>query len=193
MLYDPAGESSFLNPSAFLPRLADSTLVPAPSGSRFSSEGIPTSNIARGYHSAATLIPDGRIFIAGSNPNEDVTRNMPFATEYRVEYLSPPYLTASRPTFNDLPAQIEFGSTFELETEISMDAKNVKIALVRSAPALVSSPSPDSSQPPFLFERLPEGRKSDLGRADFASQLTPSSSLLVRLRWTSDSSLTRST
>ncbi|KAF7338079.1 Copper radical oxidase [Mycena venus] len=43
----------------------------APHGSRFSSAGMPSSEIPRMYHSVATLVPDGRIMIAGSNPNLD--------------------------------------------------------------------------------------------------------------------------
>ncbi|KAF9055544.1 copper radical oxidase-like protein [Hymenopellis radicata] len=45
----------------------------APSGQRFASDGIPASVIPRMYHSTATLIPDGTIMLAGSNPNTDVS------------------------------------------------------------------------------------------------------------------------
>ena len=39
------------------------------------------------YHSTATLLPDGRIFLAGSNPNYDVT-TVKYQTEFRIEYIS---------------------------------------------------------------------------------------------------------
>ena len=68
----------------------------APVGQRFSSEGMPTSNIPRMYHSVATLTPNGDIMIAGSNPNLDRSEVM-FGTEYRVEWLKPPYMTQERP------------------------------------------------------------------------------------------------
>jgi hypothetical protein len=44
----------------------------AKAGSRFSTN-FPSSKIERLYHSSATLLPDGRIWISGSNPNDGVT------------------------------------------------------------------------------------------------------------------------
>lgn len=44
-----------------------------PKGKRFSSAGMPTSEIARLYHSVASLLPSGEVLIAGSNPNLDRT------------------------------------------------------------------------------------------------------------------------
>lgn len=43
----------------------------APAGKRFDSN-LPSSTIERLYHSTATLLPDGSVFISGSNPNSDV-------------------------------------------------------------------------------------------------------------------------
>ena len=51
----------------------------APAGSRFDSN-LPPSTIPRLYHSAATLLPDGSVFISGSNPNADVITNANNAT-----------------------------------------------------------------------------------------------------------------
>ncbi|KAG8692449.1 hypothetical protein FRC08_009769 [Ceratobasidium sp. 394] len=93
------GQSNADNP-AFQPLLYDPT---APAGSRFSSAGMPTSDIARLYHSVSALLPDGRVMIAGSNPNLDVETRK-YRTEYQVEYISPPYMTKTRPTYSDLPA-----------------------------------------------------------------------------------------
>ncbi|TRM62545.1 glyoxal oxidase N-terminus-domain-containing protein [Schizophyllum amplum] len=61
----------------------------APAGHRFSSDGMPTSDIPRMYHSVATLTPRGDVMIAGSNPNLDRSE-MRYGTEYRVEWLAPP-------------------------------------------------------------------------------------------------------
>jgi len=98
-LVDKVGDSNADNPS-FTPVLYDPT---APAGQRFSSEGMPTSNIPRLYHSVATLVPSGKIMIAGSNPNKDFSTNK-YPTEYRVEWLSPPYLVdPSRPVISELP------------------------------------------------------------------------------------------
>ena len=73
----------------------------APVGQRFSSEGMPTSEIPRMYHSVATLTPNGDIMIAGSNPNVDRSV-MTFGTEYRVEWLKPPYMSQERPVILDV-------------------------------------------------------------------------------------------
>ncbi|KAG8713414.1 hypothetical protein FRC08_013276 [Ceratobasidium sp. 394] len=101
---DQVGQSNADNP-AFQPLLYDPA---APAGSRFSSAGMPTSKIARMYHSVSTLLPDGRVLITGSNPNLDVeTRKYP--TEYQVEYISPPYMTKTRPTYSGLPATWNYG------------------------------------------------------------------------------------
>lgn len=40
-----------------------------PAGSRFVSKGLSQSKIPRMYHSVATLLPDGSVFVSGSNPN----------------------------------------------------------------------------------------------------------------------------
>ncbi|QRV74666.1 glyoxal oxidase [Ceratobasidium sp. AG-Ba] len=97
------GQSNADNP-AFTPVLYDPA---APAGSRFSSVGMPTSKIARMYHSVSTLLPDGRVMIAGSNPNAEV-ETRPYKTEYQVEYISPPYMTKARPSYSGLPATWDY-------------------------------------------------------------------------------------
>jgi hypothetical protein len=82
----------------------------APRGARFSSAGMPTSNIPRMYHSVATLTPMGNIMIAGSNPNLDRSE-IEYGTEYRVEWLNPPYMAKARPQIKDGPKQLGFGQT----------------------------------------------------------------------------------
>ncbi|PLW28344.1 hypothetical protein PCANC_12918 [Puccinia coronata f. sp. avenae] len=93
------GNSNAENPS-FTPVLYDPD---APVGHRFSSEGLPITNIARLYHSVATLTPSGQVMLAGSNPNPDVTTTN-YRTEYRVEWLRPPYFhNPNRPMISALP------------------------------------------------------------------------------------------
>jgi hypothetical protein len=57
-------------------------------------EDCGTSTIPRMYHSTATLLSDGSVFVAGSNPNVDViddsnNASYVFHTEYRVERFYP--------------------------------------------------------------------------------------------------------
>ncbi|GBB85579.1 hypothetical protein RclHR1_12070010 [Rhizophagus clarus] len=75
----------------------------APKGKRFTR--LTDSKIPRLYHSVATLIPDGRVFVAGSNPNSEVrTNNTKYVTDYRVEMFTPPYLQLGfkRPTITSV-------------------------------------------------------------------------------------------
>ncbi|KAI9626664.1 hypothetical protein H4Q26_017762 [Puccinia striiformis f. sp. tritici PST-130] len=98
------GNSNAENPS-FTPVLYDPQ---APLGQRFSSKGLPTTNIARLYHSVATLTPSGLVMLAGSNPNPDVTTTN-YRTEYRVEWLSPPYMKdPNRPEIFTLPKRANY-------------------------------------------------------------------------------------
>ncbi|QRV74665.1 glyoxal oxidase [Ceratobasidium sp. AG-Ba] len=90
----------------------------APAGQRFSSEGLPTSDIPRMYHSTAALLMDGRVFIAGSNPNLDVS-TWKYPTEYRVEIFSPPYaLSNLRPMLVGLPGVLNFNRPTNLKLQL---------------------------------------------------------------------------
>ncbi|KAH9989092.1 copper radical oxidase [Russula compacta] len=78
----------------------------APVGKRFSRPGLlPESPIPRLYHSTATLTPNGAVMIAGSNPNFDRSE-VAYGTEYRVEWLHPPYMNRKRPAIVEAPRAI---------------------------------------------------------------------------------------
>ncbi|KAJ7902655.1 glyoxal oxidase precursor [Mycena olivaceomarginata] len=95
--------------AAFTPSLYDPT---APLCHRISNKGLPTTDIARLYHSSVSLTPSGNILIAGSNPNANVNETVKFPTEFRVQYLNPPYFSLPRPTLSGVPAKIVFNSKF---------------------------------------------------------------------------------
>ncbi|KAG9082086.1 hypothetical protein FRC06_005230 [Ceratobasidium sp. 370] len=124
---DQIGQSNADNP-AFQPLLYDPA---AAAGSRFSSSGMPTSDIARLYHSVSTLLPDGRVLIAGSNPNLDVETRK-YRTEYQVEYISPPYMTKTRPTYSGLPSTWNYGQQITLTVTLppSLNPQPVTCALM---------------------------------------------------------------
>jgi hypothetical protein len=89
-----------------------------PYGARFSSSGMPTSGIPRLYHSVATLTPNGDIMIAGSNPNLDRSE-VAYGTEYRVEWVSPPYMGGDRPAFgSDAPKSLGFGEIVDFPVDV---------------------------------------------------------------------------
>ena len=86
-----------------------------PAGSRFSNEGLQNSTIARMYHSTATLLPDGSVFVAGSSPHPDVVLTGPYPTEYRIERFYPWYFNKPRPFPQGWPTSLTYGgNSFDL-------------------------------------------------------------------------------
>jgi hypothetical protein len=99
----------------------------AESGSRWVTDGLPESTIGRLYHSSATLLPDGSVFIAGSNPNADVIteENNPtyvYKTEYRAEIFYPDYYDAGRPNVTGAPEKLTYGGDY---FDIELDAASL--------------------------------------------------------------------
>ncbi|CAG8814520.1 5922_t:CDS:2, partial [Gigaspora margarita] len=64
-------------------------------GSRFTR--MAEAKYVRVCHSTATLIPDGTVFIVGSNPNSAYYDTYEYPTEYRIEIFTPPYLLKGIP------------------------------------------------------------------------------------------------
>jgi hypothetical protein len=85
----------------------------APKGSRWSSDGLDTSNIPRLYHSSAILLPDASVMIAGSNPNVDYNISTIFPTTYKAEIFYPPYFSAAtRPVPTGVPSKLTYGGNY---------------------------------------------------------------------------------
>lgn len=112
-VFDQVGASNADNP-VFTPVLYNPN---GPPGQRFISVDMPISQIPRLYHSVATLTPSGDIMIAGSNPNLDRSE-VKYGTEYRVEWLRPPYMHGARPEIIHGPKKVEYGETMHLEVEL---------------------------------------------------------------------------
>ncbi|GBC09798.1 hypothetical protein RclHR1_09110005 [Rhizophagus clarus] len=68
-------------------------------------KALSASTIPRMYHSVSTLVPDGTVLIAGSNPQGAVALNVKYPTEYRVEIFYPPYLYSQNPRPNIISLQ----------------------------------------------------------------------------------------
>ncbi|GAA5833635.1 hypothetical protein JCM11251_003189 [Rhodosporidiobolus azoricus] len=81
---DPVHRPAYLNTSA-------------PAGQMWQTDGLPSSEIARMYHSVATLLYDGTSY--------------PFKTEYRVERFHPDYYDSPRPVPSDLPTSLSYGGS----------------------------------------------------------------------------------
>ncbi|SGY98140.1 BQ5605_C035g11445 [Microbotryum silenes-dioicae] len=115
----------------------------APKGSRITTEGLPLSTIPRMYHSSATLLADGAVFIAGSNPNADVTTEennptVPFKTEYRGEIFYPSWYDMLRPEASVMPSSFSYGGElfqFSLAASTFTDAAgpdSIRVVLIRT-------------------------------------------------------------
>lgn len=113
----------------------------APAGSRWSRDGLQASTIMRMYHSSAMLLPDGSVFVSGSNPNADynVGPNVTYFTEYRTERFYPSYYNERRPQPVGIPTQLGYGGPYFNITLDSDDlfgnpnnVKNTTVVLIRT-------------------------------------------------------------
>ncbi|KAJ7495844.1 copper radical oxidase, partial [Mycena galericulata] len=113
----------------------------APAGARWNRTGLKASTIPRMYHSSATLLPDGAILVAGSNPNSDynVGPTIKYPTEYRVEKFYPSYYNTRRPQPAGLLSQLSYGGP-PFDVTLSSDdlfgdahnAENATVAIIRT-------------------------------------------------------------
>lgn len=117
-----------------------------PLGQRLTQAGLGSSTIARLYHSSAVLLADGSVMVAGSNPHQDVSIDMPtgttpqaFNTTYEIEKWYPPYWDQPRPYPQGMPSSIPYGgSPFNITVNgtymgnsANAKAANTKFAIIR--------------------------------------------------------------
>lgn len=113
----------------------------AAAGSRWSSQGLPESTVNRMYHSGALLLPDGSVFVAGSNPNPDyiVGAGVTYPWEDRSEIFFPWYYDKHRPEPQGMPANLTYGGPYfnvslslnDLENSAS-NIKNTNAVVIRT-------------------------------------------------------------
>ncbi|KAF7424119.1 hypothetical protein PC9H_009422 [Pleurotus ostreatus] len=125
---DPIGNSNadnpVLTPSLYTPSL--------PLGRRISNKGMPTTDIARMYHSSITLTPQGNFLIAGSNPNDNTTVGAKFNSEFRVQTLDPPFMKVARPRLLSMPKKLRFGQRISVPISVppSLIGRDIKVSLM---------------------------------------------------------------
>ena len=80
-----------------------------PVGQRFSI--LANTIVARLYHSEATLLPDGRVLVSGSDP-----QTPGYPEEMRIEVYIPPYLNQGfkQPTFTITQTDWAFGGQYSI-------------------------------------------------------------------------------
>ncbi|TBU40818.1 glyoxal oxidase precursor [Dichomitus squalens] len=130
---DPVGNSNADN-AVLVPELYTPS---APLGQRFSNEGMPSSGIARVYHSSITLTPQGNFLVAGSNPNNGSNFTGPdfkFPSEFRVQTLDPPFMFVERPTIISAPQKLAFNSSVAIPISVpdtlSNDNATIQVSLM---------------------------------------------------------------
>ncbi|KAG8760001.1 hypothetical protein FRC12_009642, partial [Ceratobasidium sp. 428] len=113
----------------------------APAGSRWSRKGLSDSSVARMYHSSATLLPDGSILVAGSNPNVDynVGKGIKYPTEYRVERFYPSYYSQRRPEPEGLLSQLGYGGSY-FNVTLSSDDLGGNSSIISTAKVIIIRP-----------------------------------------------------
>nr|YP_006291859.1 orf54 [Daucus carota subsp. sativus]AEY81198.1 orf54 [Daucus carota subsp. sativus] len=102
----------------------------------------PTT-IPRMYHSAATLLPDGRILVGGSNPHLQYDfSNVKYLTELSLEAFSPPYLAPDlrhlQPSIISIEYPSDYGQQFSVMFSLGSDVKNGVINVVMIAPSFTT-------------------------------------------------------
>ena len=75
---------------------------------------LASLNVGRLYHSAAMLLPDGRVAVYSGGRFDD--NNVP-TDQYNAEFFSPPYLfKGPRPIITSAPTTASFGANFTVQT-----------------------------------------------------------------------------
>lgn len=128
---------SYADDPTYMPLIFDPN---APKGERISRDGLDGSDVARLYHSVATLLEDGSVWVSGSNPNVDViqTEDRQWNTDYRVERWYPTWYNEPRPQPQGLPDQLSYGGhSFDVQLSSSdlkgdsRNLENVKAVVIR--------------------------------------------------------------
>lgn len=129
---------SFADQPVYKPLIYDPN---ANAGSRWSRAGLSQSTIARMYHSSATILPDGSVFVTGSNPNADynVGSGIKYPTEYRVERFYPSYYSQRRPEPNGLLSQLGYGGNY-FNVTLSNDDLFGNVSMIATAKVVVIRP-----------------------------------------------------
>jgi len=110
-----------------------------PKGQKWLSGDFGKLNFERLYHSSATLLPNGCVYIAGSNPYVDVVlqgnASMETYTQYNAEEWCPSWFNQSRPATTGLPNTLTYGGDYfniSLPAQFSSNLTNSWVSVIRT-------------------------------------------------------------
>ncbi|TCD64794.1 hypothetical protein EIP91_003605 [Steccherinum ochraceum] len=90
--------------------------------------------VARLYHSEATLLPDGRVLISGSDPQTLFPNGtVKFPEEFRIEVYVPPYLNQgfTQPSYTITETDWAYGQTYAITVKLHQGTTaNMRVSLV---------------------------------------------------------------
>lgn len=89
--------------------------------------------VARMYHSEATLLPDGRVLVSGSDPRTNFPNGtVEFPEEFRIEVYVPPYLTQgfARPTFTLPVNDWAYNGQYQITDVTLFQRSGLRVSLV---------------------------------------------------------------
>jgi len=130
-----------------------------PEADRWST--LAAASVPRVYHSVALLLPDGRVWVAGSNHNGDRNRRGDRGTardrrELRIEIFSPPYLFAGpRPLLLAAPEETLPGGAFTVATP---EPEAIGAVVLHRAGSVTHAFDADQRHVALAFERRAGGQ-----------------------------------
>ncbi|KAI0650924.1 glyoxal oxidase N-terminus-domain-containing protein [Trametes meyenii] len=149
-------DHAVLTPSLYTPA--------APLGRRISNVGMPSSGIARVYHSSITLTPQGNFLIGGSNPNSNTTvgAGIKFPSEFRIQTLDPPFMFVDRPKILSAPKKLAFNSrvTVPISVPLALTRPGAKVQVSLMDLGFSSHAFHSSARLVFMDARISADRKS---------------------------------
>ncbi|CAN4124390.1 unnamed protein product [Withania somnifera] len=123
-----------LNPVLYKPNEADPS-------KRFSV--LNPTRIPRMYHSAAMLLPDGRILVGGSNPHIRYNfTGVKYPTELSLEAFMPPYLSRQcsplRPSIMTVQGPVLYGQKFFITYRVGYSQPRNELMVTMIAPSFTT-------------------------------------------------------
>ncbi len=120
---------------------------------------LESATVVRNYHSVALLMPDGRVWTAGSNINGSQSFPEPGIDnrEPLLELYEPPYYSANRPVIISGPTKIGYGNRFEIKT--TQTNQITRVVIIRNG-SVTHAYNPDQRYIGLQFRRIGGNRLS---------------------------------